>query len=59
MVVLKDEASGLEEEVDEERVWRLEKSPKDYQQSRKRSNKDINKYFRLVPSPSVLETHQR
>ena len=25
---LKEEAGGLEEEVDEERVWRLEKSPK-------------------------------
>ena len=59
MVVLKDEASGLEEEVDEERVWRLEKSLKASQQSRKRSNKDISKYFRLVPSLSVLETDQR
>ena len=59
MVVLKEEADDAEEEVDERKVWRLEKSPKASQQSRKRSNKDISKYFRLVPSPSVLETHQR
>ena len=27
--------------------------------SKERCNKDISKYFRPVPSPSVLETHQR